>query len=174
MNQEQDKKNSQKVTPPSQQQSNSIAIVLYFEIPGVAAVTGDIGLEILKNLSREEPPFKPELGLGGCTWILTAGHPYTGITQNKNVIIPTKVEYADDLEILIFQEEDLQRIFNDKRQIYRYWNKRRYNIMLIFTIYPSINLIEDKKEMLCIVQKQRLKKKCGRKSEDESVPLRKR
>jgi hypothetical protein len=117
MNQEQDKKNSQKVTPPSQQQSNSIAIVLYFEIPGVAAVTGDVGLEILKNLSREEPPFKPELGLGGCTWILTAGHPYTGITQNKNVIIPTKVEYADDLEILIFQEEDLQRIFNDKRQI---------------------------------------------------------
>lgn len=112
------KKNApmQKAAQPNKQASVRAPIILYVKMEGTVAVTRSVGSEILKNLSRGEPPFKPELGLGGCTWILAAGNPYTGITANKSVIIPTKVELADDLELLVFREEDLRTIFNDKKQ----------------------------------------------------------
>jgi len=118
MSQQQDEEKNDPIEKPvrlNNQQSAPIRIILR-EISGTVAVTEDVGSKILSNLSKQKPPFKPELGLGGCTWILTAGHPYTGITRDKNVIIPTKVEIPDDLELLLFQEEDLLAIFDEKRQ----------------------------------------------------------
>ncbi len=47
--------------------------------PGGTQVSPQVAMEILGNLSRGEPPFKPEMGKAGCSWFVSEGNPFVGI-----------------------------------------------------------------------------------------------
>jgi hypothetical protein len=71
-------------------------------------VTPEIALELIKNMSKGEPPFKPELGKGGCSWFVSEGNPHTGPMRGKDVSI--QAEIARPAEPLIFDEAKLEAI----------------------------------------------------------------
>lgn len=76
---------------------------------GAGMVTPEVALELLNNMSRGEPPFKPELGKGGCSWFTIEGNPFTSVKPNQT--IPVQVEIAKGSQPLIFREADLVKIF---------------------------------------------------------------
>lgn len=73
--------------------------------PGNTRVTPDVALQILDNVSRGEPPFKPELGKGGASWFVTEGNPYTGVSPDKSVNVD--VEIAKPAKPVVLGEKDL-------------------------------------------------------------------
>src|SRR5262249_25666020 len=76
---------------------------------GSGAVTPDVALRLLDNMSRGQPPFKPEEGLGGSSWFTTEGNPYTSVGPQKSVNV--QVEIAKGSNPLVFREADLVKIF---------------------------------------------------------------
>ena len=76
---------------------------------GAGMVTPEVALEILNNMSKGQPPFKPELGLGGCSWFTTEGTPYTSVKPNQTVSV--QVEIAKGSNPLVFREADLLKIY---------------------------------------------------------------
>jgi hypothetical protein len=77
-------------------------------VSGTKAVTPEVAIQILENLSRGEPPFRPDLSLGGVEWMTTEGNPYTATGANKNVTL--SVEAIRPAKTIIFQETDLVSI----------------------------------------------------------------
>jgi outer membrane protein OmpA-like peptidoglycan-associated protein len=75
---------------------------------GSARVTPEVGLSILENLSKGEPPFRPELGKGGASWFVTEGTPYVGVDAAKNVSV--EVEISNLNQAIIFTEKELDAI----------------------------------------------------------------
>ncbi|HEX3043668.1 MAG TPA: DUF4157 domain-containing protein [Bacillota bacterium] len=78
--------------------------------PGTTKVTPEVAFNILENLSKNQPPFKPELGKGGCSWFVTEGNPYTSVNPAKNIDIP--VELNRTSQPIIFDESKLAEIFD--------------------------------------------------------------
>lgn len=77
-------------------------------MPANTAVTPNVALKILENVSKGEPPFKPELGKGGASWFVTEGNPFTGIDPAKN--IPVDVEIPKGQKPVVFKEADLAKM----------------------------------------------------------------
>lgn len=75
------------------------------------AVTPDVALNLLDNMSRGEAPFKPELGLGGASWFTTEGNPYTSVNANKSINV--RVEIAKGAQPVVFREADLAQILTE-------------------------------------------------------------
>jgi hypothetical protein len=82
--------------------------------PGTTAVTPDIALKILENLSKGEPPFRPESGKGGASWFVTKGSPYVGIDAAKNVDIQVEIKNLKDA--IVFTEKELLVLFEEELQ----------------------------------------------------------
>ena len=82
-------------------------------IPANTSVSPEVATEMLKNLSKNENAFKPELGKGGCSWFVTEGNPYVGISPDKNIDIP--VEVTKPSGSLVFDEARLLQMFNDAK-----------------------------------------------------------
>jgi hypothetical protein len=80
-------------------------------VEGSGAVTPDVALSLLDNMSKGEPPFKPAEGLGGSSWFTTEGTPYTSVPTTKSINL--KVEIAKASNPLVFREADLIKIFNE-------------------------------------------------------------
>jgi hypothetical protein len=76
--------------------------------PGGTQVSPQVAIEILGNLSRGAPPFKPEMGKAGCSWFVSEGNPFVGIDPAKNVSLP--VEIARPNEPVIFDEAKLDTL----------------------------------------------------------------
>jgi hypothetical protein len=82
-------------------------------VGGSGAVTPEVALSLLDNMSRGEAPFKPELGLGGARWFTTEGNPYTSVdTSIKSINV--QVEIAKGSEPLVFREADLLQILKEE------------------------------------------------------------
>jgi hypothetical protein len=79
--------------------------------PGNTNVTSDVAVQILENVAKGEPPFKPELGKGGASWFVTEGNPYTGIDPAKNIFI--EVEIAKSSKPVRFAEPDLLKLLDE-------------------------------------------------------------
>ena len=77
--------------------------------PANTNVTPDTALKILENVSRGEPPFKPELGKAGCSWFVTEGNPYTGIDATKSINIP--VDIVKNAEKVVIDPAKLNELF---------------------------------------------------------------
>lgn len=76
---------------------------------GGALVTPEIALEMIQNMIEGRPPFRPELGVGGVSWFVTEGEPYTGVSANHT--IPVQTELIDTEGGLRFEQADLDRIY---------------------------------------------------------------
>lgn len=59
--------------------------------PGTTQVTPEVAVKILENVTKGEPPFKPELGKGGASWFVTEGNPYVGIGADKTIVVETEI-----------------------------------------------------------------------------------
>jgi hypothetical protein len=79
--------------------------------PGNTQVTSDVAVQILDNVAKGEPPFKPELGKGGASWFVTEGNPYTGIDPAKNISI--EVEIAKSAKPVRFAEPELLKLLDE-------------------------------------------------------------
>jgi hypothetical protein len=111
-----------KVNPKSRQESQAKTISTSLQagtyiqrdskVSGTKGVTPDVAIKVLENMSRGEPPFRPDLSLGGCEWMTTEGNPHVGIGADKKVTLP--VEAIRPKNPLIFQSSDLDAIFNEK------------------------------------------------------------
>lgn len=74
-------------------------------------VTPEVALEVLKNLSKGEPAWKPELSNnGGSAFFVLEGNPYTGIDKTKDFQIDVKINMPKDA--LVFDETALLEIYN--------------------------------------------------------------
>jgi hypothetical protein len=80
--------------------------------PANTGVTPDVALKILDNVSKGEPPFRPELGKGGSSWFVTEGSPHVGIDPAKNINI--EVEIAKSKDVVVFRENDLTEILEQE------------------------------------------------------------
>jgi hypothetical protein len=62
-------------------------------VAAITQVTPDVAAKMIENLDAGEPAFKTELGLGGCSWFVSEGDPYTSVTNDpsKNVQINAQV-----------------------------------------------------------------------------------
>jgi hypothetical protein len=78
---------------------------------GSGAVTADVALSLLDNMAEGKPPFKPESGIGGCSWFTTEGNPYTSVSTDKNINV--QVEIAKGQSPLVFREAELVKIFEE-------------------------------------------------------------
>jgi hypothetical protein len=64
------------------------------EVPAAGMVSKSVSERIAENIRSGIPPFKPELGLGGCSWFIWKGHgvPYTSIDKVKGGGEPKNIE----------------------------------------------------------------------------------
>ncbi|MDF0668205.1 MAG: DUF4157 domain-containing protein [Nitrospira sp.] len=81
-------------------------------VPANTEVTPDVALKILDNVSKGEPPFRPELGKGGSSWVVTEGSPYVGIDPAKNINI--EVEILKTKDVVVFGENELTEILEQE------------------------------------------------------------
>ena len=81
--------------------------------PANTNVTADVAAKILENVSKGEPPFKPELGKGGVSWFVTEGNPYTSVSADKPVQIPA--ELKENVPAVGFGERELTEIYNQQK-----------------------------------------------------------
>lgn len=79
---------------------------------GRALVTQEIALSILENAARGQAPFRPELGKGGCSWFVTQGSPYAGVSSAHT--IPVHVELLVPEGAIRFEQADLLRLFAEE------------------------------------------------------------
>ena len=61
---------------------------------GTTAVSPEVALQMLENVSKGEPAFKPALGKGGASWFVTEGAPYTSVDAAKNVLLEVTIDKA--------------------------------------------------------------------------------
>ena len=80
-------------------------------LSGWGKFTPEVSLSILENLSLGKPAFRPDLGLGGCSWFVTEGNPYVGISPDKTIQIDIKVQLPKNA--LKFTTTDLVQIHNE-------------------------------------------------------------
>ncbi|MBC7974963.1 MAG: DUF4157 domain-containing protein [Myxococcales bacterium] len=78
---------------------------------GAGAVSKDVALSLLDNMSEGKPPFKPAEGIGGCSWFTTEGNPYTSVSTDKSINV--RVEIAKGSAPLVFHEVDLVKLFDE-------------------------------------------------------------
>lgn len=76
-------------------------------------VTPDVAARILENVSKGEPPFKPELGKGGVSWFVSDGNPYVGVSPEKSVTVP--IEVKNEAGVMRFGERELIELYNRER-----------------------------------------------------------
>ena len=94
-------------------------------------VTPEVAIEVLKNLSKGELPWKPELSQnGGAAFFTTEGNPYTGINPTKNFNIDVQIEIPKNA--LVFNESTLLEIY------YRHKNACRIEAEQKFRNFNSI------------------------------------
>jgi hypothetical protein len=86
-------------------------------VTGNALVTPDIALAMVENMVRGQPPFKPELGVGGSSWFVTEGTPSTGVSSSHT--IPVQAELIDTAGGLRFEQADLDRIYTTEEAAVR-------------------------------------------------------
>lgn len=79
---------------------------------GSALITPEIAVSIIENMVEGRPPFRPDLGVGGASWFVTEGNPYTGVSATHT--IPISVELVDAEGGLRFLQTDLDRIFAEE------------------------------------------------------------
>ncbi|RKH39109.1 DUF4157 domain-containing protein [Corallococcus sp. AB050B] len=94
----------------------SFGIGLPFAIPrgvgGNALVTPEVAVAILENVTRGRPPFRPELGVGGCSWFVTEGSPHTGVGSANS--IPVQAELVNTEGAIRFEQAQLDLIFAEE------------------------------------------------------------
>ena len=79
-------------------------------------VTPEVAIEVLKNLSKGELPWRPELSEnGGSAFFTTEGNPYTGIDPTKNFKID--VELVMPQNKLVFDEQALLQMYNKHKAV---------------------------------------------------------
>lgn len=77
-----------------------------------AEVDASVAQKILGNYINGRPVWDPSQGrVGGVSWFVSEGNPYTGTSGNK---IPIDVEIRGISDPLVFQSSDLVDIFNQK------------------------------------------------------------
>jgi hypothetical protein len=76
---------------------------------GSALVTSEVALAMIENMVGGRPPFRPELGVGGVSWFVTEGTPYTGVGSGN--VVPVQVELMDSSGGRTYQQADLDAIF---------------------------------------------------------------
>jgi hypothetical protein len=79
---------------------------------GSVLVTPEIAVSIIENLVEGRPPFRPDLGVGGASWFVTEGSPYTGVSAAHS--IPISVDLVDCEGGPRFVHADLDRIFAEE------------------------------------------------------------
>jgi hypothetical protein len=93
-------------------------------------VTADVAVQVLDNVAKGQPPFKPELGKGGASWFVTEGNPYTGVDPAKNVSIDVEVAKSSkpvrfaEPELLTLLEETARESAAEAEAVFR----QRFNI----------------------------------------------
>jgi hypothetical protein len=82
--------------------------------PAGTMVSPDVALRLLENMSKGLPPFKPELGKGGCSWFVSEGNPYVGSIVGSDKSVPIQAEIARGTNPAMFTEATLVEIFEAK------------------------------------------------------------
>ena len=80
---------------------------------GATNVSPQVAAQILENMAKGQPPFKPELGKGGCSWFVSEGNPYTGIDPVKNVSLPVEIDRTANP--ITFNEAKLYALYQQQR-----------------------------------------------------------
>jgi hypothetical protein len=76
---------------------------------GNAMVTPDVALAMIENMVAGQPPFRPELGVGGSSWFVTEGTPYTGVGPES--VVPVQAELVNAEGGRVYHQADLDRIY---------------------------------------------------------------
>ncbi len=79
---------------------------------GNAMVTPQVAVAILENVLSGRPPFRPELGVGGCSWFVTEGSPHTGVGSGNS--IPVQAELINTEGAIRFEQAELDRLFAEE------------------------------------------------------------
>ena len=69
-------------------------------------------MAMIENMIRGQPAFKPELGVGGASWFVTEGTPYTGVGAAN--VVPVQVELLDTEGGKVYQQAELDTIFEQE------------------------------------------------------------
>jgi hypothetical protein len=80
--------------------------------PGNSLVTPEIALAMVENMVAGQPPFRPELGVGGASWFVTEGNPYTGTSSTHT--IPVQTDLVNTSGGLRYEQSDLDRIYAEE------------------------------------------------------------
>ena len=76
--------------------------------PGRLMVKPEVAFKMLENLAEGLPPFRPDLGKGGCSWFTTEGAPHVGIDATKN--IPVEVQLTKGADWMVLREPELPAV----------------------------------------------------------------
>ncbi|WP_322763193.1 hypothetical protein, partial [Frankia sp. Cr2] len=68
---------------------------------------------MIENMLAGWPPFRPELGLGGSSWFVVEGTPYTGVGAGNN--IPVQTDRINTRNAVRYGQPTLERIFAEVR-----------------------------------------------------------
>jgi hypothetical protein len=74
-----------------------------------ALVTPDIALAMIENMIAGRPAFRPELGVGGASWFVSEGTPYTGVGSGHTV--PVQVDLIDTSGGQVFDQAILDEYY---------------------------------------------------------------
>jgi hypothetical protein len=81
------------------------------KVAGFAKVEPKVAIEILKNMSKGEPGWRPDLGTkGGSAFFTIEGNPFTGTDRAKCVGIDVEITGLNKAKV--FKAADLRPIFN--------------------------------------------------------------
>ncbi|WP_239375906.1 hypothetical protein [Frankia sp. Cj5] len=78
-------------------------------VEGSAMVAPDAAVAMIENMLAGRPPFRPELGVGGSSWFVTEGTPYTGVGAGNS--IPVQAELINTRNAVRYDQPTLERIF---------------------------------------------------------------
>jgi hypothetical protein len=96
-----------------QRDDPSFGVALPLAIPrgqsGSALVTPSIALAMIENMLAGRPAFRPELGVGGSSWFVVEGSPYTGVGQEHTV--PVDVDLIDTSGSRVYDQTALDEYF---------------------------------------------------------------
>jgi hypothetical protein len=79
---------------------------------GSALVTPEVGMAMIENMVRGQPAFRPELGVGGASWFVTEGTPYTGVGSAN--VVPVQVELINTEGGKVYRQAELDAIFDEE------------------------------------------------------------
>ena len=102
-----------KRTPPERGIGVGMPLALPRGQGGSALVTPEVALAMIENMVGGKPAFKPELGVGGSSWFVTEGTPWTGVGPSN--VVPVQVELLDSTGGKVYQQADLDRLFLRRR-----------------------------------------------------------